>query len=204
MASERQIAANRGNARNSTGPRSAAGKKRASRNAYRYGLTLSITSTATFAKQLDRLAREIAGDSKEPIVLECARAVAQAELELVRVRRAKVAVIERVRAFGELDPPELFHTVKQIARFFDALDRGVLILPKHIDASATMPSREPDQSAETIRRVLRELRTLDRYKRRAIAQRDRAVLDLMGRDTHHVKPLVVIFQNEANFCAGHQ
>jgi hypothetical protein len=48
MASERQIAANRRNARKSTGPRSAAGKKRASRNAYRYGLTLSITSTATF------------------------------------------------------------------------------------------------------------------------------------------------------------
>src|SRR5262245_36080473 len=180
MASERQIAANRRNARKSSGPRSAAGKKRASRNAYRYGLTLSITSTATFAKQLDRLGREIAGDSKEPIVLECARAVAQAELELVRVRRAKVAVIERVHAFGELNPPEL--SVKQIAHFFDALDRGVLILPKHIDASATMPSREPDRSAEAIRRVLRELRALDRYERRAIAQRDRAALDLMGRD----------------------
>jgi hypothetical protein len=33
MASERQIAANRRNARKSTGPRSGAGKKRASRNA---------------------------------------------------------------------------------------------------------------------------------------------------------------------------
>jgi hypothetical protein len=111
-------------------------------------------------------------------VLECARAVAQAELELVRARRAKVAVIERVRAFGELDPPEPFRTDKQLAHFFDALDRGVFILPKHIDASATMPSGEPDRSAEAIRRVLRELRALDRYERRAIARRDRAVLDL--------------------------
>ena len=57
MASERQIAANRRNARKSTGPRSGAGMKRASRNAYRHGLTLSITSTAASAKQLDKLVR---------------------------------------------------------------------------------------------------------------------------------------------------
>ena len=44
MASDRQIAANRRNARKSTGPRSGAGKKRARRNAYRHGLTLSVTS----------------------------------------------------------------------------------------------------------------------------------------------------------------
>ena len=68
MASERQIAANRRNACRSTGPRSGAGRKRASRNAYRHGLTLSITSTAAFAKQLDTLVRKIAGDSEDAIV----------------------------------------------------------------------------------------------------------------------------------------
>ena len=107
MASERQIAANRRNARKSTGPRSGAGRKRASRNAYRHGLTLSISSTAAFAKQLDKLVHKIAGDTEDEIVLERARAVAQAELELARVRRAKVALIERASAFGELDPPQL-------------------------------------------------------------------------------------------------
>jgi hypothetical protein len=38
MASEKQIAANRRNARKSSGPRSVAGKARASRNAIRHGL----------------------------------------------------------------------------------------------------------------------------------------------------------------------
>ncbi|HMF07283.1 MAG TPA: hypothetical protein VKE72_09770, partial [Methylocella sp.] len=90
MASERQIAANRRNARKSTGPRSGAGKKRASRNAYRHGLTLSVTSTAAYAKQLDKFARKIAGDTEDTIVLDRAREIAQAELELARVRRAKV------------------------------------------------------------------------------------------------------------------
>jgi hypothetical protein len=82
MASERQIAANRRNARKSAGPRSGAGKKRASRNAYRHGLTLNITSTAVFAKQLDKLVREIAGDTEDAMLLERARAIAQAELDL--------------------------------------------------------------------------------------------------------------------------
>ena len=123
MASERQIAANRRNARKSTGPRSGAGKKRASRNAYRYGLTLNITSAA-FAKQLDKLVREIAGDTKDAILLERARAIAQAELELARVRRVKVALIERASAFGELDPPQAFSSVTQIIRLLNAIDRG--------------------------------------------------------------------------------
>ena len=66
MASERQIAANRRNARKSTGPRSGAGKKRASRNAYRHGLTSCVTSSAAVAKQLDKLIRKIAGDTPAP------------------------------------------------------------------------------------------------------------------------------------------
>jgi hypothetical protein len=179
MASKRQIAANRRNAGKSTGPRSGAGRKRASRNAYRHGLTLSITSTAAFAKQLETLVRKIAGDSEDAIVLERARAVAQAELELARVRRAKVALIERASAFGQLDPPRL--TVTQMIRLLNAFDRRSLIVPKPIDALATMPSGEPDRSAEALRRVLPELRKMDRYERRAAAHRERAVLDLSGR-----------------------
>jgi hypothetical protein len=51
MASERQIAANRRNASKSAGPRSQSGKSRASRNAYRHGLSRTSTNTA-FAKQV--------------------------------------------------------------------------------------------------------------------------------------------------------
>ena len=114
MASERQIAANRRNARKSTGPRSGAGKKRASRNAYRHGLALNITSTAVFAKQLDKLVGQIAGETEDAMELERARAIAQAELELARVRQAKVALIERACAFGALDPPRVASSTRII------------------------------------------------------------------------------------------
>jgi hypothetical protein len=131
------------------------------------------------AKLLDKLARKIAGDTEDPILLERARAVAQAEFDLARVWQAKVALIERASAFGELGPPRILSSVTRIIRFLHALDPSRVILPKPIDASATMPSQEPDRSAEATRRVLPELRRLDRYERRAAARRDRAVLDLL-------------------------
>ena len=146
MARDRQITANRLNARKSTGPRSIGGKKRAGRNAYRHGLSVSVTAIGTFATALDDRARKFAGHSQDPIVLGHARAAAAAELDLARARLAKVGLIERARV---------------------------------IDPTSTMPSQEPDRSAEAVRRVLPELHRLDRYERRASARRDQAVRDLL-------------------------
>ncbi len=55
MPTDRQIAANRRNARRSTGPRSAAGRKRSSRNSHRHGLAAGVTATANILN--DWLAR---------------------------------------------------------------------------------------------------------------------------------------------------
>ena len=50
------------------------------------------------------MARQIAGDSENASILKHARTAAQAELDLVRVRRVKVAVINIVHARGALGP----------------------------------------------------------------------------------------------------
>jgi len=71
------------------------------------------------APQLETLARKIAGNAVDAITLERAREIAQAELELARVQRAKFALIES--EFGELDPPQL--TVTQMIRILNAFDR---------------------------------------------------------------------------------
>src|SRR5260370_5803226 len=109
VASEKQIAANRGNASKSTGPRSGAGKKRATHNAYRHGLTLT-TSSAALAQHVEKLAFQIAGNTQDEIALDLARAAAAAMLELERVRRVKLAMIERASAFGGLVVPKRFRT----------------------------------------------------------------------------------------------
>jgi len=65
MASERQLAANRANARKSSGPRSASGKTRASRNALKHGLNTPMSGVA-FAREVEALARQIADHAKDP------------------------------------------------------------------------------------------------------------------------------------------
>jgi hypothetical protein len=173
MATERQIAANRRNARKSTGPRSRSGKKRASRNAYRHGLSYGVAGAAEFAKHVEALAQKIAGRGADAVTLEIARSVAGAEFELAQIRRVKVALIARMSEFGEFEVPNLLGTFRQIKRILNSIDRG---LPWDLNAPTPpqMPSSEPEHSAEAVRRALPELLKLDRYERRATAKRDRA------------------------------
>ena len=184
MASERQIAANRRNARMSTGPRSCGAKKRTSQNAYRYGLTLGPASSATFTKRLDKLARKIAGDTKSEIIREHARTAAHAVLDLARVRQVKAALIQSVCALGALGAPQdIFSMIRAYLYVELALEgktpRGrPPKIPEPVDHSATMPS-EPERTAEAIRRALPELVKLGRYESRAAARRDKAVRQII-------------------------
>jgi hypothetical protein len=175
MASERQIAANRRNARKSSGPRSAAGKKRASRNSYRHGLTATIVSNAERARRIEKLAREIAGNTGDQVVLECARAAAQAEFEVAHFRRVKVAMIERISSFGQLASPDGFQSTGEIMRFLSGLGRDELNIPPLGEAAPNMPSTEPERTDEAVRRALPELLKLARYERRAAARRQHAL-----------------------------
>jgi hypothetical protein len=181
MATERQIAANRRNARNSTGPRSSAGRKRASRNSYRHGLTARTASSTERARRVERLARKIARDSADLLTLESARAAAQAELDLAQIRQVKVALIGRMLAFGEFEAPQLFKSVGQIKQFLNAFDRGGMSIPEPVDAAATMPSVEPERLAEAVRRALPELLKFDRYECRAAIRRDRSLCEINDR-----------------------
>jgi hypothetical protein len=122
VASEKQIAANRRNATKSTGPRSGGGKKRAAHNAHRHGLSMNASSAA-LAQQVEKLGLQIVGNTKDEIALDLARAAAAAMLELERVRRVKLAMIERASAFGGLVIPKRFLTANAEVRWLIAVER---------------------------------------------------------------------------------
>jgi hypothetical protein len=189
MASKRQIAANRRNARKSTGPRSTTGKRRASKNSYRHGLAASLAS-AERAEQVERLARMIAGDAADAITLEIARTAAAAECDLGWIRQIKVACINHLLAFGDSDAPQIPRKIREVMRF---VKTGML--PKSVNGAAPMPAEEPARTAEAVRRALPQLLKLDRYARRAAARRDRFLLSVeLGRGQSRIADL----QNEAN------
>jgi hypothetical protein len=90
MASEKQIMANRANAKKSTGPRTPAGRAKSSRNAYRHGLSVPMQPDP---RVVDALAQAIAGETAGEVQLRAARALAEAQLELKRIRTTRIAAI---------------------------------------------------------------------------------------------------------------
>jgi len=160
LASERQIAANRRNARASTGPRSVAGRASSAMNATRHGLNARASSgpaaNSLPGDETQALAREI--ERAFPGRWDEAIAVAEARRRLERVRSLKLAALET--ALSKASP------------------RG--------DASATAVSPEADADADAeaeaqaFVRCLRDWQTLDGYERRFTSSLRRAISQLFG------------------------
>ena len=89
MTSEKQIAANRRNATRSTGPITAEGEARSSRNAFRHGLSRPVT-----AVEIGEFALQLVGEEASPAQGDLARAAAAAHLELMRIRQERQRLLE--------------------------------------------------------------------------------------------------------------
>ena len=98
MISDEKLAANQANAQKSTGPKTRAGKRRASQNAYRHGLSGSIERDAGTTAELEALAREIVVSTGGKIDLEHARSIAQAQLEVSRARSISTGMVKQMLA----------------------------------------------------------------------------------------------------------
>jgi hypothetical protein len=80
-----RIRANRQNAKKSTGPRTAAGKARAARNAETHSLNTPITRSPFLQERVIELTDAIAGPNPTAQRLEAAREVAAAQVHVERV-----------------------------------------------------------------------------------------------------------------------
>ncbi len=98
MTSPRKLYANRANARASTGPRTAAGRKRAARNALRHGLRSPIVADPALSAEVKALAREIAGKGASQEQQELATRVAEAQIDLKRIRHARHDLLRRAHS----------------------------------------------------------------------------------------------------------
>jgi hypothetical protein len=180
MTSDKQIAANRSNARKATGPCSAAGKKRASQNAFRHGLSKPIVDLEV-TRAVEELACRLVRDGVDASTRELAREAARGMLELARVRRIEVALIARASAFGRLDAPKIFASKRdEMAWVMQQIGARLKRPPKFAaDDLPEMPTEEPRRTAEAVRRALPALLKLQRYEARAVARRDQAIRTLV-------------------------
>jgi hypothetical protein len=168
MASERRQVANQKNAKQSTGPRTAQGKFRAKLNALRHGLATKQTALP----QIERMARAICGIGATRLLYEEALNVAVSQFMLDAVRVARVATIkltvapksaEQVGDSGEPAPKGEVRVASEEPSEIEG-DRGVLL------------------------RALPELARYDRYERRALSRRRRAIRSFVATSILGTRP----------------
>ena len=167
MTSERKTAANRTNTKRSTGPGTTGGKRRSSRNARRHGLSMRAVTSPFARARVEQLTEVLAGPAASIMCRELAAAVADAQIDLSRVRAAKISTLERIAAFGTLDYPANPDWAELgVERFLNG------DLPK---GPPPLPEDEASRAIEVFRRALPELLKLDRYERRALSRRKFAI-----------------------------
>jgi hypothetical protein len=146
MTSLNKIRTNRLNAAGSTGPKSILGRRRSSQNARRHGLSVTLVDDPELSHQAKLLARQIAGHHE--IIGERAIRVAEAQIDLIRVRSVKLAVLHQLT---------------------DLLE-GEACAP-----TQQRPVEDLDCKLVGIDRLMKQLLGFDRYERRALSRRRKAI-----------------------------
>lgn len=202
MISTARILANKRNARRSTGPKTQAGKVRSAKNALRHGFSLPIASDPILSAKAESLAQAIAGEGASSARSEAARRIAEAQIDLLRVRaarfdllrgvienphyepirlvRARVSLINKLLLAALEEPPE--NGVKpntignHIAELLSKADDGPSVMDMFVKRWL-LPQKmtKVERTTAVMRALAGTLCRLDRYERRALSRRKFAV-----------------------------
>jgi hypothetical protein len=145
-----------------TGPTSAAGKARSAQNARKHGLNVPVMYDGDVSADVAFMAEEIAPGCQDAELIGRARRVAEAQVHLIRVARARRDIISAAMAdpnFGAVTGP-----LPTLPRKRGRVGRGRESADPGADKLVTVLS---DMSARLAR--------LDRYERGALSRRKRAI-----------------------------
>ena len=137
-----------------------------------------MTADPALGAEIEGLARAIAGPDADPLRLEGARRIAEAQIDVLRVRRARYAML--ADPSGPVKKPkarQLIGVAKRLLRggAADASFEAVLLALQGMKAQSA-PTRLEDR----IEGLAEELARLDRYERRALSRRKTAIRNFDG------------------------
>jgi len=174
LTSDAKIKANRANARASTGPKTAHGRARAARNAHRHGLSLPLYSDPNCCKAVEVLMCEIAGTDADVKIGQPARRIAEAQVDLRRVRHVRDQFLTDRLSELCLDPranDRAEGTVLGNLIQSNGPDIPIAELSKYL----TSTPQGPEKFATVLSQAIKQLLALDRYERRAWSRRKIAI-----------------------------
>ncbi len=175
MTSARKISSNRANARASTGPKTPHGRARATRNAFRHGLSLPVYFDPLLSKEVDALAVKIAGHDAQPDIHELARRVAEAQIDLHRIQAVRHQVVNSALCDPEYESEarnrEKLAAVRRCAR----VDGPFTPMSLRVVEFLYSKPEGPIKLAMILSDKAGRLRALDRYERRALSRRKSAI-----------------------------
>lgn len=193
MISAGKTNSNRANARASTGPKTAQGRTRSASNAHRHGLSLPVLADPALSEEVEALAREIAGADASWEIQQVARRIAEAQIDVKRVRYARHKLLSDAIGDADYDSPRAARKKSKIAAYL--AKRMVRLTPE--SAQALMPFADrildyarsrpqgPQKLATILSDMTQQLAAMDRYERRAMARRKFAI---RAFDPHELEP----------------
>ena len=176
MTSDRKAKANRANARVSTGPNTFHGRARSAGNAFRHGLSLPVQFDQALGEEVQALARHIAGPNAGAQIQMLACRVAEAEVDLRRVRLARHQLLSPALSSNSLHDSRANRPEKMTAIPHLPLANASEIPMAARERFVPLTPQDANNKIATIfSREAKALKAMDRYERRARSRRKFAI-----------------------------
>ena len=178
MSSQARKESSRRNGKKSKGPESDEGRQRSSRNSLSHGLSLPVSADPHLSSQAERLAELIAGADASEGRMHEARLIAEAQMELQRVRRLR---LERLAQPSLVKKPVTLKSLRGMIKLVEANiadDWEQMDIVERFEQDLLPEVEGPLE--QKIEAVIRSFSKLDRYERRALSKRKFAIRRLVG------------------------